>query len=410
MADLINCFLFCHFLPLMKVLVRKLKNFKHFLTAILAVIYYHYPARKLTVIGVTGTDGKTTTSSLLYHTLKQSGIKLGLVTTVSAKIAGKDYDTGLHTTTPSPFKLQRFLKLMVNESCTHAVLEVTSHGLDQHRVFGCNFKLGILTNITHEHLDYHQTYEKYVAAKAKLLSIVPIAIINAEDASYKLIKPYVKGKLIAYKPNSEVGEYEEYFNIVKENPNLGQGYNWANSLAVIKSAEELGIGEPVIKKALATFKAPQGRFEVLQKAKNKAAVILDFAHTPNALESVLTRCKNEFKPKRLIVVFGCAGERDYTKRPLMGKIALQHAHHIVLTAEDPRTEDLDTIIEQIIKGENKKVAKIPDRAAAIKYALQTFNRAGDVVVITGKGHEQSMCFGKKEIPWSDKKEILKYIK
>lgn len=387
--------------------MRLIKNITHFLRALLAVAYYRYPAKNLYVIGVTGTDGKTTTCSILYHILKESGIKAGLITTVSAKIGNKDYDTGLHTTTPNPFKLQKFLKQMVKQNCTHVVIETTSHGLDQHRVLGCNYKLAIITNITREHLDYHKTYNNYLLAKAKLLKKAGVSILNGDDDSFSKLRTFAQ-EVIVYAPKEEKEQYPNLYQAVMENPALNSEYNWANSLAAVKAAKEVGIEEELIKKALHSFTAPEGRFEVLQQGKGRATIVVDFAHTPNALENLLERAKR-LKPKKLIVVFGCAGERDKSKRPVMGNVALKYADFVVLTAEDPRSEKTEDIIEQIIPGKNPKVIKIPDRGKAIKYVLKRFNCWGNTILITGKGHEKSMCFGKKEIPWSDKEEIKKLL-
>jgi UDP-N-acetylmuramoyl-L-alanyl-D-glutamate--2,6-diaminopimelate ligase len=340
--------------------------------------------------------------------LRAAGFKAGLVTTVSAKIGNINYDTGLHTTTPNPFKLQAFLAKMVRKGCTHAVIEATSHGLDQHRVLGCNFKTAIITNITHDHLDYHKTYKKYFLAKAKLVKGAKTAILNKEDKSFAGLKNLAKGKVIAYSPKKEAVLYKELYRTALNNLHLGGDYNWANALACIKTADEMGISQTKTAKALKQFKGLPGRFEILQQGKGKATIILDFAHTPNALENLLKRCR-KMEPKRLVVVFGCAGERDCTKRPLMGKFALKLTDSVVLTAEDPRSEKVENINEQIIQGTRKNLRKIPDRSEAIKFAINSFDKAGDLVAITGKGHEQSMCFGKKEHPWSDKKEILKNL-
>lgn len=394
-------------------MLQKLKNIFHLIIAFLAVLINGYPARKLKVIGVTGTDGKTTTSSLIYHILTTAGFKASLITSVSAKIGDKEYDTGFHVTTPDPKAVQKFIKKAVSVGSEYLVLETTSHALDQNRVFGCNYLMAVITNVTHEHLDYHKTYENYVKTKAKLFKKVKYSVINIDDKSYDYLKKVASGQIITYGLNR--GNYN--LRNFKFETRLPGTYNKYNCLAAISAAKSLRIDDSTIKKALSSFKPVLGRMDEVknnQSASRRIKIIIDFAHTPNALEVALKTAKGMIKNNgKLISVFGSAGLRDQTKRPLMGKAASASADVIILTAEDPRTERLNDIINQIAQGikETKvKLYKIPNRQEAINFAIQKAARPGDVIMFTGKGHEKSMCFGNTEYPWSDYEAVQKALK
>ena len=346
---------------------------------------------------MTGTDGKTTTSSLIYHILNEAGLKVAMITTIGAYLGDKAIDTGFHVTTPSSMALNKYISRAKKAGMQYLVLETTSHALDQNRVAGISFDIAVLTNITHEHLDYHKTYNKYLAAKLKLLKKAKVAVLN--------------------------------------------------SLAAIAVAKRLKIADQDIRRALLSFSAPIGRQEMLYN-KN-FSVMVDFAHTPQAFLQILSDLKRKTKA-RLIHVFGSAGERDSSKRPFMGKASSKYSDIIILTAEDPRHESVSKINKDIRSGVTKEfkelvnsqellaisqqkniikanshqpastakrgelIAKgkllfeIPDREEAIKFALSMAER-GDFIVITGKGHEQSMNLGQGEVPWSDVKVVKKYL-
>lgn len=388
----------------MEVGIKKLANY---FRGVSANLIYNNPSKKLKVIGITGTDGKTTTSNIIYHILQSSGIKTGLVSTVNAKIGKNEYDTGFHVTNPGSFQLQKLLNKMVENNLKYAVLEVTSHGLDQSRNFGIKFDIGVLTNITHEHLDYHKTFENYVKAKAKLFQNSKINIINSDY--FKFFKKYINTnqKVILYNQKSVNSSL-----LHAVNAKFKEDYNVLNAIAAILVAKEVGISDSKIINSIKTFKGVEGR---MQEIKNKLGIklIVDFAHTPNALESLLTALTNNKKNKsRIITVFGCAGERDVKKRPMMGEISTRLSDISVFTAEDPRHEDVNEIIRQMKHGVKKKnaiVFEIPDRFEAVKYAIEIAKK-GDIVVICGKGHEKSMNFDGVEMPWSDMKIILKLLK
>lgn len=359
-----------------------------------------FPNRKLIITVVTGTDGKTTTSTLLYHILKAAGFKVGLISTVAAFIGAEESDTGFHVTSPQPKDMFKFMKKMVDEGYTHLVLEATSHGAYQYRTWGITPTYAGLTNITREHLDYHITYQEYVKAKMLILKKADTIYLNEDDSSFNTIKKlYPQMRFKTY--SSENTLPKPVRSAISER--FPEAYNQMNARLATQLARENGVSDDNIASAITTFPGIPGRMEVI--AKKPVKVIVDFAHTPQGLESALTALKsNKPKSKKLIAVFGCAGLRDRLKRPIMGNIASELADLSVFTAEDPRTEDIWSIIRQMKEGVTKnhdKIVSIPDRYDAIAFAINTLAEKGDTVVILGKGHEQSMCYGTEERPWSD---------
>ena len=391
-------------------------KFKHLPLAILAVLWFRYPARRLKVIGVTGTDGKTTTTTLIDEILVHWGKKAALISTVAAKIGQKEIDTGFHVTSPDSWKLQRLLREIVNQGFEYVVLEATSHGLVQNRFFGCHFKLGVVTNVAHEHLDYHKTYLNYLKAKAKLFDRVEAGVLNRDDQSFDYLKRKLKEKkikIISYALKNKADFTLRNFPF--KTPLLGD-YNQYNCLAAAAAVSFLGTPKNVIKEALANFPGVKGRLEEI-KNRFDFKVFIDFASTSNSLRNVLIALRKILPAKgRLIAVFGSAGLRDVQKRALMGEIAARYADLIVLTAEDPRTEDVNRIIDEIAQGalrkgakEEKTLFRVADRAEAIKFAIQKLAKKGDIVVTCGKGHEQSMCYKKTERPWSEHQAVQKAL-
>lgn len=375
---------------------QKIKNIYHLFQAILANILFRFPARSLKVIGVTGTDGKTTTATIIASILKEAGFKTSYLTSIEAEIAGEKEDTGFHVTTPSSFSLQKFLRKAVRMGSEYFVLETTSHAIDQNRIWGIPIHAGVLTNVSNEHLDYHKTYENYLRTKEKLLKKSKFAVVNRDDKSFKLLNLAGK-KVITYgfTKTSDVNPK----NFPFETKLLGD-FNIYNALAAIAVCQELGIGKTSIKSALLKFSKPKGRMEEVYDKSFK--VIIDFAHTPAAFDAILSALRPEVSGK-IIHVFGSAGERDKAKRPLMGKASSKFADIIILTSEDPRSEDPLIIAEEIergVKSEKAKVVKIIDRGQAIKEAIRIAQK-GDLVLITGKGHEVSMNMGKGEEPWDE---------
>ncbi len=387
------------------------KNVYHLFVAILANILYGFPSKKLKIIGVTGTDGKTTTSSLIYQVLKFSGFDVSMVTSVGAIINNKEYPLGFHVTTPSPFKLQNFVRRSISgKNPQYLVLEVTSHAIDQHRIWGIPFEVGVLTNVSNEHLDYHKTYENYLHTKSKLLKSAKIAIVNRDDKSYPLLEPIknskTKNSWITYgmSKNSDVNPAN--FPFKSEIDGL---FNEYNILASIAACKAVGVEDGKIKKAIEKFELPLARMDMVYD--NSFSVMIDFAHTPNALEQILSSIKPKVKG-RLIHVFGSAGERDRSKRPEMGRISAKYADIIILTSEDPRSESTEEIMDRIQEGidTNKKneVVRIADRQEAIGKAVGMAKK-GDFILITGKGHEKSMNKGHGEEPWSEYEAVNKAL-
>ncbi len=402
----------------------------------LCAAWHGFPARRMTVVGVTGSEGKTTVVNLVYAILRAAGLNAGMVSTVSARIGDEEIDTGLHTTTPDAPDLQTYLAQMVTSGATHAVLEVTSHGLAQQRVAGCDFDVAAITNITHEHLDYHGTLEAYRAAKARLFESLPrsfrkpgipkTAVLNRDDDSFRYLSPIPADRHIVYGVHAEADVTAQDVQVtpgatrfilrtpigaVPVETTLVGAYNIGNILAAAGVAVALDIPPDAIVRGVAAMKGVPGRMERVDEGQDFLALV-DFAHTPNSLRHALETARSLAGPGgRVIVVFGCAGLRDREKRPLMGRIAAELADLVVITAEDPRTEDLDAVIaasaEAAVaagKCEGVDLWRISDRGEALLWACR-MARAGDVVIACGKGHEQSMCFGTVEYPWDDREAL-----
>jgi len=339
--------------------------------------------------------------------LRLAGKKVSLVSTTGAVIGGKKIKTGLHTTTPDSKTIQRLVIDAKNAGSEFLVIEATSHGLDQHRLWGINFDVSILTNITHEHLDYHLTMEKYTLAKAKLFNRSKVAIINEK---YRKFVHFVKNKNIEF---NFVDISSLPYSIKKAvYKKFTQEYNRENLTLAIVACHKLGISYSQIESVIGKLKTPEGRFDYIPNNRG-IRLIIDFAHTPNALEKLLKFLSKTKARGNLIVVFGSAGQRDKTKRPLMGKVAGKLANKIVLTAEDPRTETVSEInrdIKKGIKDSQAQVFEIEHRGKAIYFAINDLAKKGDTVVICGKGHEESLCFGKTEYRWSDKKAVKESLR
>lgn len=402
--------------------------------AYLHAAWHGFPGRQLKVIGVTGTDGKTTTTRLISSILRTAGRATASVDTVAANIGGQELDTGFHTTTPDAPALQTYLAEMASQGMEYAVLETTSHGLAQHRVAACEFDVAVVTNITHEHLDYHGSYEAYREAKAMLFRalatsfrkqhIDKVAVLNADDSSYAYLQPISSDRQISYgfaaRADLTAREVEDSpdglrFHVAGMgvelpiiSPLVGR-YNVYNILAAMAVGLSQGLAPEQISAGVAAMPGVIGRMERIQRGQ-PFTVIVDFAHTPYSLESAL-RAARALTSGRLIVVFGCAGLRDRLKRPWMGEIAGRLADCTVITAEDPRTEPLEGIMEEIAVGcrqagrvEGQDFWREGDRREAIRLAL-SMALPDDLVIVTGKAHERSMCFGTIEYPWSDHEAV-----
>jgi UDP-N-acetylmuramoyl-L-alanyl-D-glutamate--2,6-diaminopimelate ligase len=411
----------------------------------LSAALHGFPARRMTMIGVTGTDGKTTTATLIRSILQTAGHPTGLISTVAAYIGERELDTGFHTTTPDAPDVQAYLAQMVAADTRYAIVEATSFGLAQQRLVACDFDVAVLTNITHEHLDgHHNSFEEYRAAKRILFEDVAhsprkgnapkVSVLNADDASYADFAAVPAEVHLAYgltRPADITAEHiqhtpqglsfvvrcakpHRFYNpgrsgVLIESPLIGR-YNVSNILAAMCVALSQKVPTEAIPEGVRRVSSVSGRMERMDCGQS-FTVIVDFAHTPQALENALQTAR-ELTHGRVTVVFGCAGLRDSFKRPMMGEIAGRLADHVIITAEDPRTESLDAIMQRIAEGCERvggNYTKIGDRYDAIAFALQ-HARAGDLVIITGKGHERSMCFGTTEYPWSDQEVVREILK
>jgi UDP-N-acetylmuramoyl-L-alanyl-D-glutamate--2,6-diaminopimelate ligase len=399
----------------------------------LACAFYGNPTSRLVTIGVTGTDGKTTTCNLISTLLDAAHLRNGLMTTANFKISGREWENPTRQSTQEALDIQQFLHRLLDEQATHAVIETTSHGLELEKVRGCQFDLGVVTNITHEHLDFHKTLENYRRAKARLfemleptrdkgLSITPAAILNQDDSSFEVLKSYCRVPILSYGIDTpaqvravdlQLGANKTSFRailpdreIAIETQLVGR-FNVSNCLAAIAASYQLGLAPELIAATLATVQGVTGRMERID-AGQPFTVIVDYAHTPDSLEKVL----NTLRPLtsgRLMVIFGSAGERDKAKRPIMGRIAAQLADFFVITDEDPRGEDRESILQEIAAGaravekqEGRDFLCIADRRMAL---IAAFARAqpGDTILLAGKGHEQSIIMGTTKIPWDDRR-------
>ena len=391
--------------------------------AYLAAAWHGFPAEKLTLVGVTGTDGKTTTATLLHSILQASGRHTGLISTVEAVLGSEKMPTGLHTTTPPALEVQALLAKMVENGVETVVLEVTSHGLAQHRLDGCAFDAAVVTNVTHEHLDFHRTDREYVAAKRRLFLMLRtggLAVLNRDDRSYDLFRPLPEAHVVTYglehladvtskavkwdQSGMELSIRTPKGELPIRSPLIGQ-FNVYNILAAVAVAWGMGVDTQAIRDGVAAMKGVPGRMETVDRGQPFTAMV-DFAHTPNALKRALEAARTMTKG-RIIVVFGSAGERDREKRRMMGEVAGRFADLVVVTAEDPRREPLEKIMEEIAQGcvgagkTKEECFLVPDRGEAIEKACR-IARPGDLVMVCGKGHEQSMCFGTTEYPWDDR--------
>ncbi len=370
--------------------------------AFMAANYYDNPSAKLKLIGVTGTNGKTTIASLLYQLFKKAGYKVGLLSTVKILVDIVEYKA-THTT-PDSLTINQYLNEMIETGCEFCFMEVSSHGIHQKRTEGLVFEGGIFTNLSHDHLDYHKTFAEYRDVKKAFFDGLPksaFAITNVDDKNGMVMFQNTKAKKITYALKS----YADYKAQILENQLTGLllkvnnhevwskligSFNAYNLLAIYATTIELGIEEQEALRLLSSLESVSGRFQYII-SKEKITAIVDYAHTPDALENVLKTIEDiRTKNEQLITVIGCGGDRDKTKRPIMAQIASQLSNKAIFTSDNPRTENPDTIIEEMEKGVEpqnfKKTVSILDRKQAIKTACQLAN-PNDIILIAGKGHE-----------------------
>lgn len=380
--------------------------------AIVADVYYGQPTHELKLIGITGTNGKTTTSTLLQRLFLDHGKKAGLIGTIAMRIGDREIPT--KNTTPEVLELQKSFRWMRDEGCEYSVIEASSHALDLGRTRGCKFHIGVFTNLTQDHLDYHETMEQYREAKGLLFSQLgneyasfpeeqSYAVLNADDPVslyYAKITPAqvvtygidqqadVQASNIRITPKGTSFDLKTFHGDCTMNLQLMGKFNVSNALAVISVGLIEGLSLEQIKNSLEQVPGVNGRFEPVHVGQD-FTVIVDYAHTPDSLENVLKTIR-QFAQKRVITLVGCGGDRDRTKRPLMAKIAADYSDLAVYTSDNPRTEQPEVILADMLTGVEgvpaEKVCTIVDRAEAIRYAIQ-HAEAGDVILIAGKGHE-----------------------
>jgi len=389
-----------------------------------AASFYDFPADKLKIIGITGTNGKTTIATLLYNMFNDLGIKSGLISTVAYRIGEKTIPAS-HTT-PDAVKLHELFARMVDEACVYCFMEVSSHAIDQKRVAGINFSGAVFTNLTHDHLDYHKDFKNYRDTKKRLfddLNENAFALINADDKNGRIMLQNTKAKKYTYSLK-RAADYKTKIIEAHLNSTLVEingteiwtlftgAFNASNLTAVYAVADLSGIEKEQIATQISKLKPVNGRFETIQI--NDITGIVDYAHTPDALENVLKTINGvKSSNKQLITVVGAGGDRDKTKRPVMAKVAVENSDKVILTSDNPRTEPptniLDDMERGIIPAMQKKVLRITDRKEAIKTACLIAN-AGDIILIAGKGHENYQEINGKRFHFDDKEVFMEQMK
>ena len=375
--------------------------------AMIGTNFYGHPAKSMTMIGVTGTNGKTSVTLLLKHVLERTlGAKVGLIGTMENLVGDEVIPT--ERTTPESFELQGLFARMRDAGCTHVVMEVSSHALTLDRVGGVHFNVAAFTNLTEDHLDFHKTMEAYCDAKAELFGRCDSAVINADDpyapnmmakascpvTTYSLKEGVLQAENLQL--HAEGISFDAVMNHTATTVSLGipGKFTVYNALAVLGIADALNIKMSDAAAALATAKGVKGRIEVVPTPSTPYSVLIDYAHTPDGLENVLTAVKG-FCKGRVIAVFGCGGDRDPIKRPIMGRIGVTESDFAIITSDNPRTEDPMAIIEDILKGVSEEMGDyivVPERRNAIRYAMDIAKK-DDIIILAGKGHEtyQEIC-------------------
>ena len=392
--------------------------------------FYDYPGKRLRMVGVTGTNGKTTTTNIIRLILRKAGHKVGLIGTINIMI--EDEETVSHNTTPDVVDLQKTLYAMVCAGCDYCVMEVSSHALALKRVAGIEYDCAVLTNITQDHLDFHKTMENYRDAKSLLFEHLTDgnktnknAVFNMDDPSSAIIKARTKARAWTYGKGEENDIHPLRFTVAPKHMQLALAtpvgemdlelkitgeFNVYNVMSAVGAMLAEGISKEIIVAVLDGFDGVPGRFQLVE-AGQPYTVIVDYAHTPDGLENVLHTARSITRGK-LWVVFGCGGDRDNKKRPIMGGLALELADKVVVTSDNPRTEDPERIIDEIFTAlqnvpEGKEVFRLSDRREAINFALANA-AAEDVILIAGKGHENYQILKDRTIHFDDKEVVLEY--
>lgn len=387
--------------------------------AVMCANFYGNCHKQMKMIGVTGTNGKTTTSFIIKSILEENGYKVGVIGTVEILIGSEKYPS--EYTTPDPAVLHRYIYMMKMAGCDVCIMETSSQALDQLRNYGINYDIGIFTNLSREHLDYHKDMDEYAEAKTALMRNSDVCIINADDGYCDLMKKNAKDKVVTY----SIDAFSDYkaenvnlhhngvaYTLKTQNGDCEVSYGVIGKFSVYNSLSALCVAFVMqldmkrSLKAVAEMSNVKGRIERVPNERG-IHILIDFAHTPDSLENVLKTVKNIYD-RRLIVVFGCGGDRDKTKRPVMGQIACKYADVVYITSDNPRTEDPDRIIEDITMGlKGDSYVKITDRTEAIKAAIVEA-QPGDAIVIAGKGHENYQIIGTEKVHY-DEREVIRGI-
>ncbi|MFY0252362.1 UDP-N-acetylmuramoyl-L-alanyl-D-glutamate--2,6-diaminopimelate ligase [Chitinophaga sp. 30R24] len=395
-------------------------------TGIMAGNFYENPSYKIQLVGVTGTNGKTTIATLLFQLFTKLGYHCGLLSTVQNQI-GDTVVPATHTT-PDPISLNALLARMVEDGCLYVFMEVSSHAIHQQRIAGLKFAGGIFSNITHDHLDYHKTFDEYIRVKKSFFDQLPttaFALTNLDDKRGQVMLQNTRAKKATYSLRTLadfkgkilennltglvmlIGDTEVHFRLIGE-------FNAYNLLAVYGAAVLLGINKTKVLQALSNTSGAEGRFDYIISAKERIIAIVDYAHTPDALKNVLATIKNLRKGnEQVITVVGCGGDRDTAKRPIMGEVAVENSDRVILTSDNPRSEDPVEIIHEMEAGIpvhlKKKVLSITDRTEAIKTALSLANQE-DIILVAGKGHEKYQEIKGVKHHFDDKEVLLDMMK
>ena len=391
----------------------------HAAYALMSAAFFGNPSKDLKLIGITGTNGKTSITYMLKAILEAAGYKTGVIGTIQNLIGDRIVESA--NTTPDAYNLNRLFALMRDEGCDYVIMEVSSHALDQKRVYGLDFEVAAFTNLTQDHLDYHKTMENYLEAKKKLFSMCKTAVINLDDRYAPAIAEGLSCKILTYSEKSNESTYSakyinlrpegiEYelvgYNLIKHMKiRTGGKFSVYNSMCAAVCAMELGLDISLIASALERLDGVKGRAEIVPTGRD-FTVIIDYAHTPDGLANILSTFK-EIKQGRLVCLFGCGGDRDSTKRPIMGTVAAKLADFVIVTSDNPRTEDPSKIISDItygMKDSKTPYTVIENRIEAIKYAVANA-KTNDIIILAGKGHEdyQILCTGKIHL---DEREVV----
>ena len=381
--------------------------------------WFSNPAKDLKLVGVTGTNGKTSVTYMMKAALEKAGEKVGLIGTIQNMVGDRVIES--KNTTPDAYELNYLFDVMRKEGCTYIVMEVSSHALDQCRVYNLEFEVAVFTNLTQDHLDYHITMDNYLEAKKRLFRMCQTAVINSDDEYAEKLCEGLDCKIVTYSMSNESTysakgvnyrpasvEYVLVSDSVFKSISVKTGGRFTvyNSAAVLVTAIELGLNLDTVAKAIAELKGVKGRAESVPTNRD-FTVIIDYAHTPDGLKNILSTFK-ECEKNRLIVLFGCGGDRDKTKRAIMGTIAVRKADYVIVTSDNPRTEEPKSIIEDILEGTqtaNVPVTVIENRIEAIKYAISIAQK-DDIIVLAGKGHETYQIL-KDETIHLDEREVVK---